>query len=122
MIFVLMPPGVKVRVRVAIIDAKPVVWRPPIPFDGELGCVQTSRRIEAVGIEDRFQLFGLDTAGDVLDGSDMWNSFESTAFELPVQVGVRITYPDDALTFVSYWPRRPLYLESGNPTRESQSR
>jgi len=35
MVLILVPAGVKARVRISVVDAEPIVWVLPIPFDGQ---------------------------------------------------------------------------------------
>ena len=42
MVLVLVPASVNARIRVAVVDAKPIVWRLPIPLDNEFGSIRSS--------------------------------------------------------------------------------
>ncbi len=89
-IIVLVPPGVEFRVRIAVVDAKPVVRRLSVPLGREFGYLRPGRRFETIRVEGRSQLFGFDVVRNVLDGRNVRNSVEDVAFELFVQVRVRI--------------------------------
>jgi len=91
MVFVLVPAGVKTRVRVGVVDAEPIVWVLSIPLDGQFRRIRACRGIQAGRIESCPQLLCLDIVRNVLDGRDLWNTVEDVSVQLGVEVGVRIT-------------------------------
>lgn len=90
MVFILMPPSMEFCVRIAVVDAKPIVWCLAIPRDFKLGSLGSSRWCETIRIEDRTQAAGFDCIRKILDGRNVGNPFENIVLELFVQVGVRI--------------------------------
>jgi len=63
MVFVLMPPSVKARVRVSVVDPEPIVRILSIPLDGQFQRIGACRGIKASWVEGRSQLLGLDMSG-----------------------------------------------------------
>lgn len=90
-ILVLMPASVKPRVRVVVVDAKPIVRSLSVPFNNEFGSLRSRRWLKPIGIEGRSQLFCFDGIRNVLDGRDVRHSVEDIALELLVEVRVRVT-------------------------------
>ena len=91
MVLILVPTGVKARVRVGVVDTEPIVWLLSIPLDGQFRRIRACRGIQTGRIENRPQLLGLDIVRNVLDGRDLGNTVEDVSLQLGVEVRVRIT-------------------------------
>ena len=91
MVLVLVPAGVKARVRVSIVDAEPIVWVLSIPLDSQFRRLRACRGIKTSRIKHRSQLRGLDIIRNELDRRNLWHTIEDIPLQLSIEVRVRIT-------------------------------
>jgi hypothetical protein len=91
MILVLVPTGVKARVRVGVVDTEPIVWVLSIPRDRQFRRIRACRGVEPGWIERRSQLRDLDLVRDELDCRNLWDTVEDVSLQLCIEVRVRIT-------------------------------
>jgi hypothetical protein len=91
MVLVLVPPSVKSRVRVGVVDTEPIVWLLSIPLDGQFRRLRPCQRIETSWIKTCPQLLGLDIIRNELDRRDLWHTVKNVSLQLGVEVCVRVT-------------------------------
>lgn len=89
-VLVLVPPGVEPCVRIAVVDAEPIVRRLSVPLDDEFRFLWACRGLEPLWIERRRQSLRFDGVRDVLDSRDLGNPVEDVTFELLIEVRVWI--------------------------------